>query len=91
MSRVRSKARVHEFTFFSMEIMITTSQELEQGYEKIANWCSLEFRRLGRDAQLEVGSIMREAIRWLRKRSELLKYVFVSLVVTQSEVLSCSQ
>ncbi|TDL27340.1 oligomeric complex COG6 [Rickenella mellea] len=71
------------------DIMSTTSQQLEQGFDKISRWCSLEFRSLGRDAQLEVGSTMREAIRWLRKRPELLSDVLHVLAQTrQATILS---
>jgi hypothetical protein len=59
----------------SLDIMASTSDHLEQGYEKIFRWCSYEFRQMGRDAQLEVGFVMREAVRRLRKRPELLTYV----------------
>ena len=60
--------------------MASTSTHLEQGYEKIFRWCTYEFRQMGRDAQLEVAPAMREAVRRLRKRPELLTYVhFVTL------------
>lgn len=57
---------------FRVEIISTTSHQLEQGYDKIARWCSLEFRQFVRDAQLEVSPLMREAVKWLRNRPELL-------------------
>lgn len=55
--------------------MASTASQLEQGYEKIFRWCSYEFLQIGRDSQLEVSTTMREAVRRLRKRPELLKYV----------------
>ncbi len=55
--------------------MSSTLSYLEQGYEKIARWCSYEFRQIGRDAHLEVTPIMREAVRRLRQRQELLTCV----------------
>lgn len=58
-----------------LDIMASTSSQLEQGYEKIFRWCSFEFRQMGRDVQLEVDPDMREAIRRLRQRLELLTYV----------------
>ena len=56
----------------SLEIMTSTSAYLEQGYEKILRYCSNEFRQVGRDSQIEVNAIMREAVQRLRKRPELL-------------------
>jgi conserved oligomeric Golgi complex subunit 6 len=58
-----------------IDILTTTSGYLEQAYDKIFRWCSFEFRQMGRDAQVEVNPSMREAVRRLRKRSELLSYV----------------
>lgn len=59
----------------SVDVIATTSQQLEQGFDKIARWCSLEFRQFVRDVPLEVNTIMTEAVRWLWKRPELLKFV----------------
>ncbi|KAG9308405.1 oligomeric complex COG6 [Chiua virens] len=55
-----------------MDIMATTSSYLEQGYDKIHRWLTFEFRRIGRESQLEVSSVMCEAIRRLSQRPELL-------------------
>lgn len=60
--------------FFSLDIMAATSSHLEQGYEKISRWCSHEFRRIARDLHLEASAIMREAVRRLQQRPELLTY-----------------
>ena len=45
-----------------MDIMATTSPYLEQGYDKAYRWLMFEFRRIGRESQVEFSSIMREAI-----------------------------
>ncbi|KIM47009.1 hypothetical protein M413DRAFT_63561 [Hebeloma cylindrosporum] len=55
-----------------LDIMASTSANLEQGYEKILRYCSHEFRQIGRDSQLEVSPGIREAVLRLRKRPELL-------------------
>ena len=64
------------FCFFNgfsrLDIMASTSADLEQGYEKILRYCSHEFRQIGRDSQLEVSPGMREAVLRLRTRPELL-------------------
>ena len=57
---------------FRVEIIANTSHQLEEGYDKLARWCSLEFRQYVRDALLEVTPLMTEAVRWLRKKPELL-------------------
>ena len=56
----------------SIDIVTTTSQQLEQGYDKIARWCTLGFRQFVRDAVLEVTPLMVHAVKWLHKKSELL-------------------
>lgn len=56
-----------------VDIIATSSQQLEQGYDKLARWCSLEFRQFVRDTLLEVTPAMGEAIKWLRKKPELLR------------------
>lgn len=60
----------------SLDVMSLTSSLLDQAYHKLARWCSFEFRQMGRDASLEVDSTMQEAVRRLRQRPELLKYVY---------------
>ncbi|KIK92098.1 hypothetical protein PAXRUDRAFT_830282 [Paxillus rubicundulus Ve08.2h10] len=59
-------------TTAGLDIMAATSSYLEQGYEKIYRWCTFEFRRLGRENQLEVSPVMVEAVRRLSQRPELL-------------------
>jgi conserved oligomeric Golgi complex subunit 6 len=58
-----------------LDIMAMTSELLEQAYEKIFRYCCLEFRQFGKDAQLDVAPVTREAVRRLRQRPELLRYV----------------
>ncbi|KAJ3755564.1 oligomeric complex COG6 [Lentinula raphanica] len=72
------------------DIMASTASQLEQGYEKILRWCSYEFRQIGRDSQLEVNTIMREAVRRLRKRPELLNESLASLSLTRQTTLTSS-
>lgn len=63
--------------------MASTSSYLEQAFEKIVRWCSYEFRQIGRDGMLEVSPTMRESVRRLRKRAELLTYALhLSLLPT---------
>ncbi|KAH7924764.1 oligomeric complex COG6 [Leucogyrophana mollusca] len=72
-----------------LDIMASTSSYLEQGYEKIYRYCSFEFRQMGRDVHLEVSPIMREAIRRLRQRPELLSEALTLLTTTrQTSLLS---
>lgn len=56
--------------------MNVTSSLLDQGYQKIHRWCSTEFRQLGKDAHLEVDSLMKEGMKRLKHQSELFVYVF---------------
>lgn len=60
-----------------IDIMTATSSHLELGYEKLLRWASNEFRQIGRDMQVEVHPTLREAIKRLRKRPELLTCVFL--------------
>uniref|UniRef100_A0A8H7Y3X8 Conserved oligomeric Golgi complex subunit 6 n=1 Tax=Psilocybe cubensis TaxID=181762 RepID=A0A8H7Y3X8_PSICU len=73
-----------------LEIMASTSSNLEQGYEKILRYCSNEFRQVGRDSQLEVNSEMREAVNRLRKRPELLTEALSFLSETRQTTLLSS-
>lgn len=61
-------------TQIGLDIMSSTSSNLEQAYEKIFRWCSFEFRQMGREIQVEVSPTMREAVTRLRQRQELLRY-----------------
>ncbi|KAJ7814128.1 oligomeric complex COG6 [Mycena olivaceomarginata] len=73
-----------------LDIMASTSSHLEQGYEKIFRWCSYEFRQMGRDMQVEVEDTMREAIRRLRKRPELLTEALTALSQARQATLMSS-
>ncbi|KAF5357289.1 hypothetical protein D9758_005832 [Tetrapyrgos nigripes] len=73
-----------------LDIMTSTSSHLEQSYEKIFRWCSHEFLQIGRDSQLEVSVTMREAVRRLRKRPELLTEALTSLSQTRQNTLQTS-
>ena len=61
-------------TQVGLDVMSSTSSNLEQAYEKIFRWCSFEFRQMGREVQVEVSPTMREGITRLRQRQELLRY-----------------
>ncbi|KAJ7462784.1 oligomeric complex COG6 [Mycena galericulata] len=73
-----------------LDIMASTSSHLEQGYEKIFRWCSYEFRQMGRDMQIEVGTTMREATHRLRQRPELLTEALTSLAQARQATLMSS-
>ena len=66
-------------TQVGLDIMSSTSSNLEQAYEKIFRWCSFEFRQMGREVQVEVSPTMREGITRLRQRQELLRYSSLNL------------
>ena len=65
-----------------IDILSATATQLEQAYDKIFRHCSFEFRQMGRDATLDVDPAMREAVRRLRQRPELLTYVYLSVYET---------
>ncbi|KAG6911409.1 hypothetical protein DXG01_016506 [Tephrocybe rancida] len=73
-----------------IDIMTSTSSNLEQGYEKILRWCSHEFRQKGRDFHLEVSSNMRESVKRLRRRPELLTEALTFLSETRQATLMSS-
>ncbi|TFY57091.1 hypothetical protein EVJ58_g7236 [Rhodofomes roseus] len=70
-----------------VDILSATSSYLEQAYQKIFRWCCFQFRQMGRDAQLEVGPSMREAVRRLRERPELLTEALTYLSHTRQDTL----
>ncbi|KAK7064568.1 E3 ubiquitin-protein ligase PEP5 [Favolaschia claudopus] len=93
--RIRTDCRVlmageHGPTQAGLDIMALTSSHLEQGYEKIFRWCSYEFRQMGRDIHIEVEDTMREAIRRLRKRPELLNEALTALSQARQATLMSS-
>ena len=53
--------------------MEMTSTYLEQAYDKITRWCSSEFRTVGRESNMEASQVMREAVKRLKDRPELLR------------------
>ncbi|KAF9476408.1 oligomeric complex COG6 [Pholiota conissans] len=73
-----------------LEIMASTSTHLEDGYEKILRYCSNEFRKVGRDSQLEVSPVMKQTIQRLRKRPELLTEALSALSETRQATLLSS-
>ena len=78
-------------TQVGLDIMSSTSSNLEQAYEKIFRWCSFEFRQMGRDVQVEVSPTMREAVSRLRQRQELLGYYFIGLKRNFFVLIACFQ
>ncbi|EMD38160.1 hypothetical protein CERSUDRAFT_113315 [Gelatoporia subvermispora B] len=70
-----------------LEITLATSALLEQAYDKLFRWCSTEFLQTGRDAQLEAGPVLREAVRRLQQRPELLTEALSHLAQTRHVTL----
>lgn len=73
-----------------LDIMASTSSHLEQGYEKISRWCSHVFQAMSRDMHVDISQTMREAIRRLRKRPELLTEVLTLFSQTRQTTLLSS-
>ncbi|KAF9651463.1 oligomeric complex COG6 [Thelephora ganbajun] len=74
-------------TQIGLDIMSSTSSNLEQAYEKIFRWCSFEFRQMGRETQVEVSPTMREAVTRLRQRQEFLSEALAFLSHSRQTVL----
>lgn len=55
-----------------MDVMDSTAALLEAGFQKMSKWCSFEFRQPAREG-LEVSPQMREAVRRLSAREDLLE------------------
>ncbi|KAF8431614.1 oligomeric Golgi complex subunit 6 [Boletus edulis BED1] len=70
-----------------LDVMATTFSYLEQGYDKIHRWLAFEFRQIGMESQLEVTSVMREAIRRLSERPELLSDTLTFLAEARQSTL----
>ncbi|KAI0720424.1 oligomeric complex COG6 [Fomitopsis betulina] len=70
-----------------VDILSATSSYLEQAYQKIFRWCCFEFRQMGRDTTLEVEPSMREAVRRLRERPELVTEALTYLSQTRQATL----
>ncbi|KAI0077115.1 oligomeric complex COG6 [Panus rudis PR-1116 ss-1] len=73
-----------------LDIMSTTSSYLEQAYEKMFRWLSFEFRQMGREALLEVSPVMRESVKRLKQRPELLTEALSYLSQTRQTALLTS-
>ncbi|KAJ1024085.1 hypothetical protein NDA16_002924 [Ustilago loliicola] len=71
-----------------MDIMSSTSSDLEQAYQKLYKWCSFEFRQPVKEG-LEVSPSLREATRRLKtSRQDLLRSALTMLVQTRSSILA---
>ena len=46
---------------------------MEAGYKKIYRWCQFEFRQYTKEGHLEVGPVMREAVKRLQARPALFR------------------
>ncbi|KAH9901432.1 oligomeric complex COG6 [Cubamyces lactineus] len=69
------------------DILAATAAQLEQAYDKIFRWCCFEFRQMGKDASLDVSPTMREAVKRLRERPELLMEALTHLSQTRQTTL----
>ncbi|KAI0664758.1 oligomeric complex COG6 [Cubamyces menziesii] len=69
------------------DILAATAAQLEQAYDKIFRWCCFEFRQMGKDASLDVSPTMREAVKRLRERPELLMEALTYLSQTRQATL----
>ncbi|KAI0373041.1 oligomeric complex COG6 [Pilatotrama ljubarskyi] len=69
------------------DILAATAAQLEQAYDKIFRWCCFEFRQMGRDASLDVSPTMREAVKRLRDRPELLMEALTYMSQTRQATL----
>ncbi|OSD08476.1 oligomeric complex COG6 [Trametes coccinea BRFM310] len=72
------------------DILAATAAQLEQTYDKIFRWCCFEFRQMGKDASLDVSPTMREAVKRLRERPELLMEALTYLSQTRQATLLSS-
>ncbi|KAI0822772.1 oligomeric complex COG6 [Trametes gibbosa] len=72
------------------DILAATAGKLEQAYDKIFRWCCFEFRQMGRDASLDVSPTMREAVKRLGERPELLMEALTYLSQTRQATLLSS-
>lgn len=70
-----------------MDIMSETSTLLERGLEKIAKWLYSEMRSFSRDG-VDVGDNVREAVRRLEDRDDLLRPALTSLASARAHLLS---
>ncbi|KAF9507141.1 hypothetical protein BS47DRAFT_1351988 [Hydnum rufescens UP504] len=73
-----------------LDIMARTANQLDVAYAKVQRWCSYEFRQLGKDSHLEVSPVMREAIRRLQKRLDILSGALSDLAAVRQTTLLTS-
>ncbi len=74
-----------------VDIMDTTSQQLDVGYTKLGRWLAFEFRQPVREG-MEVSPVMREAVRRMHAggRDDILKPALATLSATRASFLSTS-
>jgi hypothetical protein len=72
-----------------MDIMDETSQLLDKAHQKIARWLNFEMRNFFREG-MDVGSNVREGVKRLESREDLLKPALKTLSTTRSQQLSTS-
>ncbi|PWY99918.1 oligomeric complex COG6 [Testicularia cyperi] len=71
-----------------LDIMRSTSEDLEQAYQKLYKWCSFEFRQPIKEG-LEVSRSLREAVFRLKMaRQDLLRSALSTLTQTRSSILA---
>ncbi|PWN39100.1 oligomeric complex COG6 [Ceraceosorus guamensis] len=70
-----------------MDLMDTTATQLDAAQNKIARWLSFEFRQPPRDG-MEVGPAMRESVKRLEARPDLLRSALQVLAGTRATFLS---
>ncbi|KAK4686174.1 conserved oligomeric Golgi complex subunit 6, partial [Tremellales sp. Uapishka_1] len=73
-----------------LDIMASTSAQMESGYNKIYRWLQFEFRQFTKEAQLEVSDVMREAVKRLGERPSLLRDAISTLTSTRQSSLLTS-
>ena len=72
-----------------MDIMDETAQLVEKSHQKIAKWLHFEMRSFFRES-IDVGGNVREAVKRLDKREDLLRPVLKTLAATRAQQLSTS-
>ncbi|KAJ9125577.1 hypothetical protein QFC22_000539 [Naganishia vaughanmartiniae] len=76
-----------DISLVAKEVMATTTEHLEDAYEKLHRWAMFEFRKVARGEQVEVSPVMREAVKRLRERRDLLDDVLNLLTTTRQQYL----
>ncbi|KAJ9109232.1 hypothetical protein QFC21_000561 [Naganishia friedmannii] len=76
-----------DISLVAKEIMATTTEHLEDAYEKLHRWAMFEFRKVARGEQVEVSPVMRETVKRLRERRDLLDDVLNLLTTTRQQYL----